>query len=65
MIIDVHQAEGTVHNKTQLIKMHYNFIGALSLPNTKAEETALVMNTRKCVDIAYVVNNSPKEELSA
>ena len=45
--------------------MHYNFIGALSLPNTKAEETALVMNTRKCVDIAYVVNNSPKEELSA
>ena len=53
--IEVHNIEGTGKNRTQRIKIHYRFIGALEIPATPLQKFHK-LDTRRGVAVEYLPN---------
>ncbi len=52
--IDVYQTQGRGKNRTQRIVIHYNFIGALDLPEVEEYPENVVLDSRQGVAIEYL-----------
>ena len=53
--IDVHQTEGTGKNRMQRLVIHYNFVGALYLPELDGQSDEVIAETRQGVAVRYAV----------
>lgn len=51
--IDVYHIQGTGKNRTQQITIHYKFIGILELPQVRALQDNVTLNSRQGVEIEY------------
>ena len=56
--IEVYHIQGTGKNRTQQIVIHYKFIGVLNLPEIKALQENVTLNSRQGVEIEYFVGKA-------
>lgn len=63
--IEIYQAQGSGKNKTQEITIHYKFLDTIDIPNADNINNSFKLNSRKGVEIEYIVKKKANKKEAA